>query len=503
MTSGLKVSSPLVSSPAPAAASMPRHLGAQLLEQAPAGSHLVQFYDDDSFLFETVARFLAAGVAAGDRMLVIATPEHASGIREALSCALVPGALDATRVIFFDARDLLGEFMRGGMPDPVLFRQAGARLLASAPPQPGARLRAFGEMVNLLWHDGQPRAAVRLEELWNDLARENDFSLLCAYTMAHFYREGDSEHFIQVCGAHSHVLPAESFARIESLDSALRELCVLDQRSRLLESEIHSRQEIEHALRDAVEQRARSQADLNESLRREALARTRAEQSEQFKEVFVSALGHDLRNPLNTILTTTRLMALRGELGVDTDKRLQRVIASGVRMERMVEQILDLTRDRLASGISVNRTGPLDLAPLVAKVVEGIQIAHPNQAVETRLTHCFASVDAERFEQVASNLIDNAATHGDADAPIEVTLAERGRLVVLSVRNYGPAIDQQSLTLLFDPFRRARRPVGRSAGLGLGLYISARIVEAHGGEIRVESSEGAGTLFEATFQRDP
>jgi signal transduction histidine kinase len=81
-------------------------------------------------------------------------------------------------------------------------------------------------------------------------------------------------------------------------------------------------------------------------------------------------------------------------------------------------------------------------------------------------------------------------------------LEERGRLAALSVRNYSPAIDEHSLALLFEPFRGARKPVGRSAGLGLGLCLCSRIVQAPGGKIHVESSEGNGALFGATFERD-
>jgi len=294
------------------------------------------------------------------------------------------------------------------------------------------------------------------------------------------------------------VLPTESISRVENLDSVLRQISLLEQRSRLLESELHSRKELEHALRDALEQRARARAELGESLRREEEARRIAEQSDAFKEVFISVLGHDLRNPLSAILTTTRLMALRGELGPDTSKRLDRVINSGVRLQRMVEQILEMTRYQLARGISVNRE-PCDLALLVTRVAESVHLAHPSHSLELQLHHCWASVDADRLEQVVTTLIDNAATHGDPEQPIVVGLAQRGSSATFSVHNHGPAIDEESLALLFEPFRRARKPVGRSAGLGLGLYISARIVEAHGGKIHVESSEGAGTLFEVSF----
>jgi signal transduction histidine kinase len=197
-------------------------------------------------------------------------------------------------------------------------------------------------------------------------------------------------------------------------------------------------------------------------------------------------------------------MTLRGELLPDSQKRLDRVVASGVRMQRMIEQILDMARDRLTLGIAVSRTAARDLVPLIAKIVEETRLAYPERRIELSLDgRCCASVDADRFEQVISNLLGNAATHGDPARPILVHVAQveapegSGECVSLSVRNYGTPIDPAFLPLLFDPFRRQRKPEGRSAGLGLGLYISERIIRAHGGTVRVRSSEQEGTLFEA------
>ncbi|HEU4579159.1 MAG TPA: ATP-binding protein [Polyangiaceae bacterium] len=480
----------------------PAHVAAGFLADPPSASHTVQFYDDEGFLLETVARFAGAGLEAGDRVLLIVTPEHARGVLGQLDPECLGRALHEGQLSVVDARALLGSVLVDDLPDTGLFRAALAPLLEASLACPARRVRAFGEMVDVLWRAGNRRAALRLEELWVELLEEQPIALLCGYAAAHFRELGDSRGFSDVCASHTHVMPTERYSQLADSQQRLREISMLQQRARALEGEVRQRKAIESALREVLERRAQVEAELRASLEREQEARLQAQANDAFKEVFMGILGHDLRNPLNTILTTARLMILRGELLPESEKRVERVITSGVRMQRMIEQILDMARDRLTSGIAISRTAPRDLVALVAKIVEETRLAHPERRIELASEgSCLAAVDADRFEQVISNLLGNAATHGDPARPILVRVArvngENGAAQVsLSVRNYGAPIDPDFLPLLFDPFRRQRKPEGRSAGLGLGLYISERIVRAHGGTIRVESSEQEGTLFE-------
>jgi hypothetical protein len=110
-------------------------------------------------------------------------------------------------------------------------------------------------------------------------------------------------------------------------------------------------------------------------------------------------------------------------------------------------------------------------------------------------------VDGDRFEQVISNLLGNAVAHGD-ERPIRVSIRARGGHARIVVHNYGKAIAPAFMPMLFDPFQR-ERPEARSEGLGLGLYISERIVAAHGGTIDVESTAESGTRFEVTVPSAP
>jgi signal transduction histidine kinase len=482
------------------------HIGAAFLAQPAEHSHAVQFYEDEDFLFDTVAQFLKAGLLAGDRLLVVATPAHRDGFVQRLAPFRIDEAVESGQVLFVDAWTLLTGFMIGDMPDPDLFRDALSRLLTKAKDgaPPRARVRAYGEMVDILWRNGNSKAAIRLEELWNEAGQCHDFALLCAYLMGNFYKEGDAAQFLQVCRNHSHVIPAESFSQLDDADARLREISLLQQRARALETEIQHRKDLERALREALRERSRAEEELRACVVREQEARAQAVANDRFKEVFLGMLGHELRNPLNTVLTTVRLMTMRSDLPGEAHKRLGRVVSSGLRMQRMIDQLLDITRARLAGGIPVQQGTPRNVAPLVVKIVEEARLATPDRSIEIDAEEsCVAAVDDDRFEQVVANLVGNAVTHGDPLRPVSVRVSSDGASVTVSVHNFGAPIDRAFLPLLFDPFKRGEKPQQRSAGLGLGLYISERIVRAHGGTIQVESTPETGTRFEASFPRSP
>jgi signal transduction histidine kinase len=474
------------------------HVGAAFLAQPDPHSHAVQFYENEEFLFDTVGHFLAAGMKLGECLVVIATPEHRDGFLARLDADDTERAVASGKLVALDARATLARFMVGGMPDPDLFHDVIGRLLvdvagdAETPP----RVRAYGEMVDLLWRDGNSTGAIRLEELWNDAGKQHSFELLCAYSMGNFYKEGEAARFMEVCRTHSHVIPTESFAQLEDSHARLREIALLQQRAHALESEIEHRKGLESALRDALRERADAEKALRVSLKREKEARAQAEASDAFKEVFLGILGHDLRNPLNTVLTTAQMMAIGDGLPAESNKRVHRIVSSSMRMARMIEQILDVTRARLATGIPIHRSATPDLVPLVTKIVDEVQAANPQcRFVIEGQGPCPASVDADRIEQVVSNLLCNAVVHGDPQQPIRIEVVRRKRATLVAVHNHGKSIDPAFMPILFDPFQR-ERPAGRSEGLGLGLYISERIVAAHGGTISVTSSAEAGTRFE-------
>ena len=159
----------------------------------PLLSHAVQFYQDDTFLIESVSAFIKSGVEEG------ATPPSRFA---ALPRPFTPSLLE-TNVRFFDAPTMLSTFMKDDWPSKNGFmREVGYIVQQAALKGP---VRIFGEMVALLWAQGHARAAIRLEELWNELATEETFSLLCAYPKSAFSDHKEAHLFQQVCQTHTHV----------------------------------------------------------------------------------------------------------------------------------------------------------------------------------------------------------------------------------------------------------------------------------------------------------
>ncbi|MDB4951523.1 MAG: sensor histidine kinase [Gemmatimonadetes bacterium] len=209
--------------------------------------HAVQFYEDDAFLMDALAEFVARGLDAGRPVLVIATEAH----REALAGDLAARGVEVARtrvsgqLTLLDAREVLDRFMVGGLPDEARFRGVvGEALDRALRVREGATVSAFGEMVDLLWKDGNPEGAIRLEALWNELAASYSFSLLCGYAIGNFGRAGDTEAFARICGQHDHVVPTERYTRLDE-DERLRGITALEQRAQALEGELAYQRELE------------------------------------------------------------------------------------------------------------------------------------------------------------------------------------------------------------------------------------------------------------------
>jgi two-component system sensor histidine kinase/response regulator len=221
----------------------------------------------------------------------------------------------------------------------------------------------------------------------------------------------------------------------------------------------------------------------------------------RLNEMFTAVLGHDLRNPLSAMLTSADLLLRRSD-DPAVRKNAERMLSSGKRMSRMIEDMLDLARARLAGGIPLKRE-QADLGDLVSRVVQEHQAAVPERRIEVfKDGDLRGSWDPDRLSQVASNLLGNAIQHGDATTPIEVRLAGiHPERVTLSVAN-GGAIPEEQRSSLFDPFRGGQRQPGRNQGLGLGLYIVQQIAQAHGGTVSVDSGANR-TVFTVQVPRRP
>jgi hypothetical protein len=168
--------------------------------------HAVQFYGNDSELLETVGTFLSEGLAAGQPAIVIATKDHRGAIEQALEAHRidVTAARHLGDLVMLDAEEMLATFMVDHAPVGSLFRRSvGDVIEQTLRGRERTPVRAYGEMVNVLWKQGRTEAAIRLEVLWNNLAETHAFSLLCGYAIGNFYKQTDR--LKEVCDLHSYV----------------------------------------------------------------------------------------------------------------------------------------------------------------------------------------------------------------------------------------------------------------------------------------------------------
>jgi PAS domain S-box-containing protein len=224
------------------------------------------------------------------------------------------------------------------------------------------------------------------------------------------------------------------------------------------------------------------------------------ERAVRFNEMFTGVLGHDLRNPLNAVKLAARV-ALSQDEGEKLVKPLSRILRSSERMTRMIDQLLDLTRLRLGSGIPLEPR-PVELVPVLCQVIDELDDAHPRGSL--RLAHdgdSHGRWDADRLAQVFSNLVANALQHGVPERGVEVRVDGRAAdRLSIEVHNMG-IIPASLIPKLFEPLVGGDRKPNGAQGLGLGLFISRAIVTAHGGSIEVRSDERSGTTFRVVLPR--
>ena len=211
--------------------------------------HFVQFCETDAFLVSSVSEFIGAGLMAGDVVIVLATNPHRESLDERLkeNGLVVAVARARGQYISMDAATTLTKIMVDGLPEAGRFARVIGSIIDRAA-RGGRHVRVFGELVALLWAEGNRAAAIRLEELWNDLARTYSFALFCAYPMQGFDGEVYGMEFTEICKQHSQVIPAESYTRLTSLEGRLRAITLLQQKANSLEVEIAKRKRAEEAL---------------------------------------------------------------------------------------------------------------------------------------------------------------------------------------------------------------------------------------------------------------
>jgi signal transduction histidine kinase len=457
--------------------------GLPALQPPSAFTHSVQFYESAQTLGRAIGEFLAAGVNAGQPALVVATSDH----QAAFVHHLATHGFDVERLChdgrlrLLDARETLSTFMVDGLPDGDRFRDTIGGLIAEMSGRRHDRSESvlvYGEMVDLLWQDGQAEAALRLEDLWNALAAKYEFSLRCSYAMDRFHLGAHAGPFQTICSQHTHVIPAESYTEAIDDDARSRQIALLQQRARALEAEIAQRKDTERHLQ---------------------AAKTEAETANRMKDEFLAVLSHELRTPLNAIVGWTHIAqnALSDPAMV---RRAIEVIERNVAAQaRLVDDLLDVSR--IGLGQMMLHAELVDLREVLSASIDTVRPAATARAITLDLpAEAEALVvrgDRNRLQQILWNVLANAVKFSRPEGLIEVRLTQADRHAVVVIRDHGQGIDAEFLPHVFDRFRQedaeTRRP---QSGLGLGLTLVRYLVEAHGGAVSAASEgRGCGATF--------
>jgi signal transduction histidine kinase len=436
-------------------------------------AHSVQFYSDETFLLDEVSRFIGSALGAGGAGLVIATQAHCEGVAQRLEAYSLDLARAITqgRYIALDAATTLATFMRDGWPDAARFADLLDGVLARATAAAtGERpqVAVFGEMVALLWAEGKREAALRLEHLWNDLLQTHAFSLWCAYPLRFFGRVGDGEPMGAICAVHSDVIPAEGYTALSDDEERLRAITLLQQKAQALETEIKERKKADQQLRAAAAAR----------------------------DGFLSLAAHELKTPLTSLRGFAQLLLrdVRRKREI-APERLASALEAIDRQTRKLNQLVARLLDTAQNEAGMLRIEPVstDLVPLVHAALAPYHDHAHHTFVFEGPAQLQAVVDPVWFEQVVTNLLDNAVKFSPDGGRVTVGLghADDGG-IRLSVTDEGVGIPPEQREAVFERFHQAHGAQHLS-GLGLGLYITREIVASHGGCVWIEEPAHRGT----------
>jgi signal transduction histidine kinase len=447
--------------------------------------HFVQFYEADAFLLNSLGEYTAAALKAGEAAIVVATKEH----REELEARLGKHGLDVTtavecgQLVLHDAAETLSKFMLNGSPDSALFAEIVGDIIASAG-EGRPRVRIYGEMVALLWAEGNYDAAIRLEGLWNDLQQKHSFALFCAYPIGGFAGEGPGRGLSHVCTTHSRVIPAESYVALDDSDERMREIILLQQKARSLEAEITDRKKAEERLQAA--------------LIREQAARLEAESATRLKDEFLATVSHELRTPLSAILGWSAMLRTSKFDQSAVDRALETIERNARAQAQLVEDILDVSR--IITGRLRLDIRAVEPAAMIEAAVESVRPAAEAKSIQINLLIDYVDpllCDPSRLQQVMWNLLANAVKFTPVGGCVTVSLRRDGSRLQIIVSDTGEGVSPEVLPFIFDRFRQADgTTTRRHGGLGLGLAIVRHLVELHGGTVRADSpGVGQGTTF--------
>jgi len=436
-------------------------------KQINDSEHFVQFYESDSFLLDSLSKFIGMGLLEGDSCIIIATKDH----REEVEKRLKSYGLDLTtaqiqgQYVVLDSVETLSKFMVGDQPSAELFNPLISQLLTRVS-KSGRKIRAFGEMVAYLWANGNQAGAIQLEELWNNIQKKNSFSLFCAYPINGFDKEYHSVHFSEVGTTHSSVIPSESYTSLVSEELRHREIALLQQKARSLEAEIEKRKKLE-----------------------------------QQKDEFIALASHELKTPITSLKAFAQVLQKKCQKQKDKSSAayLGKMDIQINKITTLIEDLLDITK--IEAGKLSFHQGQFLFDDLVDEIIEEVQpTARHHKIVKKGTTGKSLVADHDRIGQVITNLLTNAIKYSPNSEKVILELSADLDSVSVSIHDFGIGISEEEQQYVFERFYREKRNGQETfPGLGLGLYISSEIIKRHNGRIWVTSKENKGSKFTFTL----
>jgi signal transduction histidine kinase len=420
--------------------------------------HFVQFYETDDFLIDSLSGYISTGLSRGDACIVLATDSHRQGLEERLGARGFDLASLDGQYIFLDAAETLSHLMVDGSPDASYFTGVVGNTIERV--AHGKRpIRIFGELVSLLCVDGNRTAAIRLEELWNELRHKQPFSLFCAYWMPSFNGQAYREQFREICKQHAHVIPSESYTALHDVDERLRAISLLQQQA----------------------------ISLRELEKRE--------------DAFISMASHELRTPVTSLKGFTQILQRRLKHQADPQSLffLERMNAQLNRLTNLISDLLDVSK--IEAGILELHRANVDCDELVRETVEAVQANCATHRLDIEgKTEAQVYADRDRLEQVLMNLLTNAIKYSPEADSILIRLRKVQGQVEVAIQDFGIGIPEEHQERVFERFYQVSGPEQNTyPGLGIGLYIARTLIERHGGRLWLKSRQGAGSTFYFTL----
>lgn len=235
------------------------------------------------------------------------------------------------------------------------------------------------------------------------------------------------------------------------------------------------------------------QLETEERLEAAEAALLDAQETAELREQFIALLGHDLRNPLSSIMSGAQLLLRRSEEPSVTGIA-EHMLTATHRASRLVDDVLDFARGRLGNGIPLNIRDCENLHETLTHIVSEMQSSYPQRKLQCEIEYLSTiRCDSDRLAQLLSNLLANALTHGAPDGIVLISARIDAGHFILAVNNPGEAIPPERLDHLFQPYWR--EPSSTQSGLGLGLYITNEIALSHGGRMQATSTDDGGITF--------